>query len=219
MFTGLIETLGTIQSIDRRGSSILLGIRFDLDQFDVCDGGSVAVDGICLTVERRQGLIFYFSAVLETLKRTTLSDCAVGRRVNLERALQLSDRLDGHLVLGHVDGLGSIIGDVDVNGSILRTISVPIELQPFMAQKGSVAIDGISLTIAKSTDSTITVSIIPKTLQKTNLFFKRSGDLVNLECDVVARYLYRFMNFNGAAKSSSVSEPESLINKLERFGF
>ncbi len=219
MFTGLIETLGTVQSLIRTGSSILLGIQPDLGQFDVCNGASVAIDGVCLTVERQQGSIISFSAVRETLQRTSLNHCSVGRRVNLERALRLSDRLDGHFVLGHVDSLGSIISDVDVNGSILRTISVPAELQPFMAEKGSVTIDGISLTIAKSTDATITISVIPATLQKTNMFLKRAGDTVNIECDVVARYLYRFTNFNSMAKSSSVSEPQSLINKLERFGF
>lgn len=219
MFTGLIETLGTIKSISRTGSSILLRIQPDIAQFDVSDGASVAIDGVCLTVESQQGAILSFSAVRETLQRTSLNNCSVGKRVNLERALRMSDRLDGHFVLGHVDGLGSIISDVDVNGSILRTISVPSEMQPFMAEKGSVAIDGISLTIAKVTDSCITISVIPTTLLKTNIFLKRAGDTVNIECDVVARYLYRFTNINSVAKSSSVSEPLSLINKLERFGF
>jgi riboflavin synthase alpha subunit len=218
MFTGLIETLGTVISVDRKGTSVILGIEPDCSAFDVNDGGSVAIDGICLTAERKRGTILIFSAVRETLKRTSLSTCAMGRRVNLERALRLSDRLDGHLVLGHVDGLGSIVGDEDVNGSVLRTIAVPAELQPFMAEKGSVAIDGVSLTIANSTVDTMTVSIIPATLQRTNILLKKSGDLVNLECDVVARYLYRFTKFNSANKSSSL-EHDSLITKLERFGF
>lgn len=218
MFTGLIETLGTIVSIDRKGTSVVLGIEPDSSPFEVSDGGSVAIDGVCLTVERKRGAILIFSAVRETLSRTSLSSCVMGRRVNLERALRLSDRLDGHLVLGHVDGLGSILGDEDVQGSVLRTIAVPVELQPFMAEKGSVAIDGVSLTIAKSTAATMTVSIIPATLQRTAMLFKKTGDFVNLECDVVARYLYRFTKFNAANGSSSV-ESDSLINKLERFGF
>jgi riboflavin synthase len=218
MFTGLIETLGTVVSIDRKGTSVVLGIEPDSSSFEVSDGGSVAIDGVCLTVERKRGSILNFSAVRETLSRTSLNSCVMGRRVNLERALRLSDRLDGHLVLGHVDGLGSILSDEDVQGSMLRTITVPVELQPLMAEKGSVAIDGISLTIAKNTVDTMTVSIIPATLQRTTMQLKKTGDFVNLECDVVARYLYRFTKFNTANGSSSV-ESDSLINKLERFGF
>jgi riboflavin synthase alpha subunit len=218
MFTGLIETLGTVVSVDRKGTSVVLGIEPDSSPFEASDGSSVAIDGVCLTVERKRGAILVFSAVRETLSRTSLCSCVMGRRVNLERALRLSDRLDGHLVLGHVDGLGSIVGDEDVQGSILRTIAVPVELQPFMAEKGSVAIDGVSLTIAKSSAATLTVSIIPATLQRTTMQLKKTGDFVNLECDIVARYLYRFTKFNTANGSSSV-ESDSLINKLERFGF
>jgi riboflavin synthase len=218
MFTGLIETLGTIVSIDRKGTSVVLGIEPDCRPFEVNDGSSVSIDGVCLTVERKRGTILTFSAVRETLSRTSLNSCVMGRRVNLERALRLSDRLDGHLVLGHVDGLGSFLSDEDVQGSVLRTIAVPVELQPFMAEKGSVAIDGVSLTIAKSTADAMTVSIIPATLQRTTMQLKKTGDFVNLECDVVARYLYRFTKFNTANGSSSV-ESNSLINKLERFGF
>jgi riboflavin synthase alpha subunit len=218
MFTGLIETLGTVISIDRKGTSVILGIEPQNSPFDVNDGGSVAIDGVCLTVERKRGTILVFSAVRETLIRTSLSSCVTGKQVNMERALRLSDRLDGHIVLGHVDGLGSIVSDEDVQGSILRTIAVPLELQPFMAEKGSVAIDGVSLTIAKSTEATMTVSIIPATLQRTNMQYKKTGDLVNLECDVVARYLHRFTKFNTANGSASL-ESDSLIKRLERFGF
>jgi len=160
----------------------------------------------------------FFTAVRETLLRTTLSECHAGRRVNMERALRLGDRLDGHLVLGHVDGIGHILSDTDVGGSVLRMIAVPVELSPLIAEKGSVAIDGISLTISKSTDATLTVSVIPATIKCTNMFTKKIGDMVNLECDIVSRYLYRITTFNNAAKGS-VREPDSLINKLERFGF
>lgn len=218
MFTGLIETLGTVLSIERKGSSALIGIQPDLDPFEVIDGGSVAVNGACLTVERKRGATLYFSAVRETLDRTTLNSAVIGQKVNLERALRLGDRLDGHMVQGHVDGLGTIYSDEDVKGSILRTIAIPVELQPFMAEKGSVAIDGISLTIAKSTISTVTISFIPVTLKKTTMLFKKTGDYVNIECDLIARYLYRFTKFT-SAQSNSESETDSLIHKLERFGF
>jgi riboflavin synthase len=218
MFTGLIETLGTIKSISKKGTSILIGIRPDIDQYEVRTGDSVAIDGFCLTVEYKQDSVLVFSAVRETLNRTTLNTCNVGRRVNLERALRLSDRLDGHFVLGHVDGLGSILSDEDVNGSILRKIIVAKNLQAFMAEKGSVAIDGVSLTIAESTDDSITVSIIPSTIERTNILEKKPGDKVNIECDVIARYLFRFTKFS-LAENGSETEPNSLINKLERFGF
>lgn len=218
MFTGLIETLGTVKSITKKGTSILIGIRPDIDPYEVRTGDSVAIDGICLTVEYKQESVLVFSAVRETLHRTTLNSCTVGRRVNLERALRLSDRLDGHIVLGHVDGLGSIVSDEDVNGSVLRKIAVPKNLQMFMAEKGSVAIDGVSLTIAESTDDFIKLSIIPSTMERTNILEKRPGDKVNIECDVIARYLFRFTKFS-LTENSSAEEPDSLINKLERFGF
>jgi riboflavin synthase len=217
MFTGLIETLGTIKTIDHRGSSVILGVLPDMSPFDVRKGESVAIDGICLTVETTRDSVLYFAAVRETLQRTSLFNGITGRRVNMERALKLGGRLDGHMVLGHVDGTGLIHNDKDVNGSILRTIEVPLELRPFMAEKGSVAIDGISLTIAKSTVSTLTVSVIPETIQRTTLFTKRAGDTVNIECDVIARYLYRFTQFTRV--DSETTESNSLIDKLERFGF
>jgi len=217
MFTGLIETLGTIKTIDHKGSSVILGVLPDTSPFDVREGDSVAIDGTCLTIEAIRGSLLHFAAVRETLLRTALINCTTGKRVNMERALKLGGRLDGHMVLGHVDGTGMISNDVDVNGSILRTIEVPLELRPFMAEKGSVAIDGISLTIAKSTMSTLTVSVIPETWKRTNMYSKRAGDTVNIECDVIARYLYRFTQFTRV--DSGTAESHSLINKLERFGF
>jgi riboflavin synthase len=217
MFTGLIETLGTIKSIDQRGSSVILGVLPDLSPFDVREGDSVAVDGICLTVETIRSSVLHFAAVRETLQRTSLTNCTTGRRVNMERALKLGGRLDGHMVLGHVDGTGTISSDNDVHGSILRTIEVPLELRPFMAEKGSVAIDGISLTIAKSTATTLTVSVIPETLKRTTLLTKKAGDTVNIECDVIARYLYRFTQFTKV--DSETARSNSLIDKMERLGF
>jgi riboflavin synthase alpha subunit len=218
MFTGLIETLGTISSLEKRGSSIIMGIEPDLPVFDVNDGGSVAIDGACLTVECKKSKVIYFSAVRETLQRTTLASPFTGRRVNMERAMQVSGRLDGHLVSGHIDGLGTIVQDHDVQGSVLRTIAIPEELQPFMAEKGSVAIDGVSLTIAKSTVATITISFIPATIQKTTMLIKRAGDHVNIECDLIARYLYRFQQFSSDRKTNETAGL-SLLKKMEGLGF
>jgi len=217
MFTGLIECLGTIRSVERHGTSIVLAIRPDLEDFAVTIGGSVAIDGVCLSVEKTDGVTLSFSAVRETLFRTTLNNAAPGIRVNLERAMQLGGRLDGHIVQGHVDNIGQIINDRDVGGSILRTIRVPAELNKFMAEKGSVAIDGISLTIADVVENDITISFIPATIKNTTMSWKKRGDTVNIECDVLSRYLYRL--FMADSNQSENSSGISLLTKLERLGY
>ncbi len=216
MFTGLIETMGTIAGLSSSGRSTEFCIRPDRDDFPVDIGGSVAIDGVCLTLEKRSGQDMFFTAVLETLNRTTLAKPFVGRRVNLERAMRADGRFDGHLVLGHVDGFGEIISDRKEGVSLVRTISIPPELAPFMAEKGSVAIDGISLTIAGVLHDSIFISLIPHTIGKTTMSTKKPGDFVNLESDVLARYLYRLMNSKGV---SAASGGESLLNKMERLGF
>jgi riboflavin synthase len=218
MFTGLIECLGTVQSIERSGTSIVLGIRPDDKLFRLQNGASVAVDGACLTVERDSGTELYFSAVMETLRRTTLSRVNIGRRVNLERALLVGGRLDGHMVQGHIDDFGTIISDQDVGGSVLRKIRVPSELKPFIAEKGSVAVDGISLTITSVQDNEFVISFIPATIKKTTMSLKRIGDSVNIECDVLARYLYRMITAEKSVADDKMPEV-SFLTKMERLGF
>ncbi|MBN1577180.1 MAG: riboflavin synthase [Chitinispirillaceae bacterium] len=216
MFTGIIECIGTIIGVQHRGTSIILTIKPENDDFPVNIGGSVAVDGTCLTLERREGGTMQFNAVAETLHRTTLSEVSAGRRVNLERAALLGSRLDGHFVYGHVDGTGTILRDREMNGSIVRTIAVPAELSRFMAEKGAIAVDGISLTIAESAAAGIAVSLIPHTLKITTMPLKKAGDTVNLECDMVARYLYRFMQ-TGNLPAAATAEP--LLSLMQRSGF
>lgn len=216
MFTGIVETLGTIISLRKEGTSIVLYIEPERDDFDVTVGGSVAIDGVCLTMESRSGNRMRFSAVAETLQHTTLGTARSSQRVNLERAAPVNGRLDGHLVYGHVDGIGKITNDREINGSLLRTIAVPSELSRFMAQKGSVAIDGISLTIARCTETTITISFIPHTLGATTMARKRSGNPVNIECDILARYLYRLLQAGTAAGSKGSTPLQAL---MERSGF
>jgi riboflavin synthase len=213
MFTGLIETMGVITAVRSHGRSVELCVRPDSLGFDVAIGGSVAIDGVCLTLEKHgtDGQMF-FTAVAETLRRTTFDRVAAGRRVNLERAVRADGRLDGHMVLGHVDAAGKIIGDENIGVSVVRAIEIPEELSPFMAEKGSVAVDGISLTIANVCANTISLSLIPATVGKTTMSAKRAGDAVNIECDVMARYIYRMITASGAAK-------ESLADKMERLGF
>lgn len=218
MFTGLIETTGTILKIDRKGTSVVIAVRPECDSFDVRNGDSVAINGACLTIEKHNDSVLSFSAVRETLNRTTLGSSTIGTKVNMERALKVGDRLDGHMVLGHVDGIGVISDDQDMNGSILRTIKVPSELRPFMAEKGSVTVDGISLTIAKSTIDSITISFIPVTLEKTTMLSKKAGDPVNLECDLIARYLHRLLAFKENAYPPETTG-DLLLSKMERLGF
>ena len=216
MFTGLIETTGIIKSLWHRDQGITLGIAPQLSGFSTILGASIAVDGVCLTVESMAGGIVFFTAVAETVARTTLSQKAVGAMVNLERALLAGGRFEGHIVQGHVDGVGTITGDERIGKSLQRTIAVSPELMPLLAEKGSVALDGISLTIASLSSSSITIALIPYTLANTSMEHKKTGDRVNIECDVIARYLARLL----AVKTDAVQgSSATLMEKLERYGF
>jgi len=218
MFTGLVETMGSVAGVRFYGKSVELCIKPDMAGFDVELGASVAIDGVCLTLEKLGGSgELFFTAVSETLKRTTLARPNVGRRVNLERAMRADGRLDGHIVLGHVDGKGRIVCDEHVGVSVVRTIEVPAEFEMFMAEKGSVAVDGISLTIAKSVGCNISLSIIPATAAKTTMSIKKPGEEVNIECDVLARYLYKMVKSGGF--NTERNSGDSLLQKMERLGF
>ncbi|HEX2958512.1 MAG TPA: riboflavin synthase [Chitinispirillaceae bacterium] len=218
MFTGLIECIGTVISVSHIGNNIVLGIEPGIEHFSVPLGGSVAIDGACLTAERFSGSVLYFSAVEETVTRTTLKTTLPGQKVNMERALKIGDRLDGHFVAGHVDGIGTITGDSERGGSLFRTISLSRELDEYMAEKGSVAIDGVSLTIARAGDCEISISFIPLTLKHTGLSHKKVGDQVNIECDILARYIKRIFN-SGCSHDRSEHSGESLLNKMMGAGF
>lgn len=218
MFTGLIECTGTIVSVSHIGTNIVIGIEPGIENFSVSLGGSVAIDGACLTVERFSGSVLYFSAVQETVIRTTLKTVVPGRKVNMERALKIGDRLDGHFVAGHVDGIGTIVNDEDRGGSLFRTISLPHELDQYMAEKGSVAIDGVSLTIARSGICEISISFIPLTLKNTVMSNRKVGDQVNIECDILARYIKRIFN-SGSDEVHSERSGDSLLNKMMEAGF
>lgn len=194
MFTGIIEETGSVEAFDRHHSGARLLIGCERVLSDMTLGASIAVNGVCLTaVDIRQD---GFSADLspETLERTTLSGLQPGSRVNLERPLSLATRLGGHLVQGHVDGTGTIqalrpLGD----GNWQLDVQVPRELDRFLVYKGSITIDGISLTIASVDDALVKVAIIPHTYEVTNLSSRREGDRVNIECDMIARYVARLM--------------------------
>ena len=197
MFTGLIEEIGVIERIVPRGKTTNLVIKASKVLEDVSTGDSIAVSGACLTVTEFNAATFTVQAVAETLKRTTLSGLSTGARVNLERSLSLGDRLGGHLVQGHIDGAGTVTavrGDAD---NTEFTIAHPPELGRYIAEKGSIAVDGISLTIATVGSGTFKVSVIAHTLAATTLAHMRTGDRVNLETDVIAKYVERLMGSGG----------------------
>jgi riboflavin synthase len=218
VFTGIIETIGTVREVTAGGPAVHIGVEPGTAEFSAEPGASVSVDGACLTVEFSRGGMLYFTAVRETLSRTTLADLRVGDVVNIERALALSGRLDGHFVLGHVDAVGAIVSDKSDGVALVRTVRVPPDVARFCAEKGSVALDGTSLTITRAAGTEFAVSLVPFTMQRTALARKRPGDRVNVECDVLARYIARLAETGGAAAAGQ--EPRgSLLDTLERSGF
>lgn len=198
MFTGLIEEVGTVAALraPRGGQLQRMELKADLVLEDAAVGDSIDINGACHTVvELLAGEGFAVESVAETLARTTMGQLRAGDRVNLERSLRPTDRLGGHLVLGHVDGVGTVRRFEAVGGGGGRVLEVapPAELSRYIAFKGSIAVDGISLTVADLLDESFTIAIIPHTLQHTNLSQVRPGSRVNLEVDVLARYVERLM--------------------------
>jgi len=192
MFTGIIEGLGTIGAIRPAGQGKRLTIEADyaLDQTKI--GDSIAVNGACLTVVKINGSKFEVDLSPETLAASTFDKAKRGDRLNLERAMRLSDRIDGHLVLGHVDGIGVIKQREKLGNAIVVAIAVPEAFARYMIHKGSVAVDGISLTINACEPKSVTVSIIPYTARLTTIGMKQKGAPVNIETDMIAKYVERF---------------------------
>ncbi|HJV36830.1 riboflavin synthase [Geomonas sp.] len=193
MFTGLIENVGELVSIEKRGASGSLTVKTALPLEEIALGASVAVNGACLTVVRKGGGTLTFDVSPETIDRTGFKNLKAGSPVNLERAMRLSDRLDGHLVSGHVDCVATVTERREVAGNIVFSFRFPAEYGKYIAAKGSVAIDGISLTVNTVTADTFSVNIIPHTAAKTNLEGRRPGDQVNIETDLICRYLERLL--------------------------
>ena len=192
MFTGIIQSVGRIATRTERGGDAFVEIdAAGLDLGDVAIGDSIAVAGVCLTAVALDGLRFAADVSAETLKLTTLGTLAAGTAVNLEKALRLADRLGGHLVSGHVDGVGHVVSVHDDGASQRWTFSVPPALSRYIAVKGSIAIDGTSLTVNEVAGDTFGVTLIPHTLGATTFGERRAGDAVNLEVDLVARYVER----------------------------
>jgi riboflavin synthase len=195
MFTGIIEGLGTLVGIRPSGQSMQITVVADFELSGTRVGDSIAVNGACLTATALKGRTFSADISPETVSKTTFGKAASGDRVNLERALRLSDRLDGHLVSGHIDGMGRLEGRETLENAIVLSFSAAPELLRYMIVKGSVAVDGISLTINHCDAKQFKVSIIPHTAHMTTVGLKKVGDAVNLETDLIGKYVERFLTF------------------------
>lgn len=208
MFTGIITDRGRVRAISKPADT-LIEIETSYDVARIAIGASIACSGPCLTVVRRgvtdgQGW-FAVEASAETLSKTTLEDWRVGTPINLERALKVGDELGGHIVSGHVDGVGRVASITPEGGSWRFKFDAPAELMRYIAQKGSIAVDGVSLTVVDVTDGSFTVSLIPETLTRTTLGTRRPGEQVNLEVDVLAKYVERLL----AGRAGTTPAPTS----------
>jgi len=193
VFTGIVEELGQVAEIVELGDSVRLGLRGPTVTSDAHAGDSISVNGVCLTVVTNDDGVFTADVMRETLHRSSLGALAVGSPVNLERPTVLGGRLGGHLVQGHVDGVGRLLSRTSSDHWDLLAISLPAELARYVVEKGSITVDGVSLTVVSVGDDRFSVSLIPTTLALTTLGSKGSGDPVNLEVDVIAKYVERLM--------------------------
>ena len=200
MFTGIIQAIGTVANIEPKGGDIRLYIKTGkLELASVQVGDSIAVNGVCLTAVELPGDGFWADVSKETLDKTSLAAIKQGALVNLEKALTPNTHLGGHLVSGHVDGLGEVIGRKSVARSEQFTISAPDELAKYIAAKGSITLNGISLTVNTVSGAEFELNIVPHTLQETTMGQLQPGDWVNLEVDIIARYLERLLLGDAAA--------------------
>ena len=203
MFTGIIEEMGTVFSIKRGAKSCVLCVSADVVLSDVKIGDSIAVNGVCTTVTNVQDGIFTVDIMAETMRKTSFADLKKGDKVNLERAMSANGRFGGHIVSGHIDGVGVVRSLEREDNAVWVTIGAPEDIMHYVVQKGSITIDGISLTVAKVYKDAFSVSIIPHTASETTLLKRRPGDKVNLECDIVGKYIEKFV---GKKNSSNLEE-------------
>ncbi|RMG16394.1 MAG: riboflavin synthase [Deltaproteobacteria bacterium] len=195
MFTGLVEDMGTVEAVEGRGP-LRLTIACDrIRPESLALGESIASAGVCLTVVSTTPGGYVCEAGQETLERTTVGRWKVGTRVNLERALRVGDRLGGHIVLGHVDGVGTVRGRREAQGVLHLEVEMPDAIAPLVCEKGSIAVDGVSLTVNAATRTSFRVTLIPETRRRTTLDALAPGDPVNLEADILARHLARMLAF------------------------
>ncbi len=203
MFTGLVQSLGTVERVTP-GSVTGLWLESTFDPKDFVLGESISCDGVCLTVVEFNGTRFRVEAAPETLRRSTAGSWVPGTKVNLEKALRAGDRLGGHLVQGHVDGVATVLETRPDGGSWVMSFSLPPELAMFFVDKGSVCIDGVSLTVTQVEPGRFGVMLIPETLQRTSLKAKGVGSKVNLEADIIGKYVARMVGQRGALSETQL---------------
>lgn len=226
MFTGLIEDVGRVVDLRRSSQEVHVTLSSSRVCSDLNIGDSLSVNGACLTVVTKSDGRFTAAATAETLRRTNLGHLSVGSRVNLERAMRVGDRLGGHLVLGHVDGVGHVSHLSQEGEALLMTITPPVELLPLIVPKGSIAVDGVSLTVARLVSEAFSISLIPHTLGATTLQERRVGDVVNLEGDIIGKYVARFITLGASTEHPdpygiNQSQPRSNLSTdfLREYGF
>lgn len=214
MFTGLVEELGEIRNISKKGNSMRLSIAAHKIMSDLAIGDSIAVNGICLTVTDFSGGVFSVDVMPETISRTSLNGLRVGSKINLERAMAADGRFAGHFVSGHIDDVATLLEKKSSDNAVIFKFKFDSDLQKYLVPKGSITVDGISLTIADLAMTEFTVSIIPHTLRETNLANLRLGDQVNLEVDMLAKYVESILSkSNLAAKEKKNIITESFLNE------
>ncbi|HSJ21613.1 MAG TPA: riboflavin synthase [Nocardioidaceae bacterium] len=194
MFTGIVEELGVVEALVDQGDAVRLTVRGPHVMVDAGLGDSIAVNGCCLTVAEREQETFTADVMRETLDKTSLGVLGVGDRVNLERAVTPQTRLGGHIVQGHVDGTGRVLARTPSEHWEVVEVSLPTDMARYLVPKGSITVDGISLTVVEAGEESFTVSLIPETLARTTLGLKQPGDPVNLEVDVIAKYVERLLD-------------------------
>lgn len=222
MFTGLIEDLGRIESIQRNSKSFKLRVVTTLPPQEISIGDSIAVNGICLTVVEHTSGTFSADVSPETMQSSNIGSLSVGNTVNIERALRLGDRLGGHMVSGHIDTTGTVVRRVHDDIAVRFTVELPRTFMRYVISKGSIAIDGISLTVNRVTDTTFSVAIIPHSLAKTTLQHYGEGARVNIETDMLGRYIEKLLSHAPDSSDTAANNTESgglSIAKLAENGF
>ena len=217
MFTGIVEEMGVIKSIRKGASSAVLEIQAQVVLEDVHIGDSIAVNGVCLTATSFTPTTFTADVMHETLNRSSLANLRPGSRVNLERAMAANGRFGGHIVAGHVDGVGTVLQTRKDDNAIWYTIGASPEVLRYVVEKGSITIDGISLTVAKVTDADFSISAIPHTVAVTVLQDRKPGDTVNLETDIIGKYVEKLLT----PQAQPTQRPTSSITRefLSRYGY
>ena len=200
MFTGIVEELGTVEAVEQQSDAVRLTVRATTALEGTDLGDSIAVNGCCLTVAERSAVTWTADVMAETLAKSGLGSLATGDRVNLERAATVGSRLGGHLVQGHVDAVGHVVRRERGEHWDVVTVSMPGELAPYLVDKGSITVDGVSLTVVEAQRDGFTVSLIPETLRRTTLGFREPGDAVNLEADVIGKYVARQLELRTVAE-------------------